>query len=79
MEIQPDQTGPVTPLARSGEHTVETAQRASSHDARLSRVLDYQASSLQKEDPLEANLGSINSGLMRVALWWAVIKVKFIY
>lgn len=39
------------------------------HHARLSRVLDFQASSLAKADPLEANLGSINSGLMRVALW----------
>ena len=47
----------------------ETGQLADCHDARLSRVLDYQASSLEKEDALEANLGSINSGLMRVALW----------
>jgi hypothetical protein len=39
------------------------------HEARLGRVLDYQAGSLAKEDALEANLGSINSGLMRVALW----------
>lgn len=39
------------------------------HEARLSRVRDYQAKSLAKEDDLEANLGSINSGLMRVALW----------
>jgi len=46
-----------------------TGQQADHHDVRLSRVLDYQASSLDKEDPLEANLGSINSGLMRIALW----------
>ena len=38
------------------------------HDARPIRVRDFQASSLAKDDPLEANLGSINSGLMRVAL-----------
>lgn len=70
MEIQPDQTGADTALEPLGEHAVvESAQPANSHDARLSRVLDYQASSLQKDDPLEANLGSINSGLMRVALW----------
>ena len=70
MEIQSDQTGAVSALEPSGEHAVAEAARPSkSHDARLSRVLDYQASSLQKDDPLEANLGSINSGLMRVALW----------
>lgn len=70
MEIQPDQTGAVTALEPSGERAVAEASRpTNSHDARLSRVLDYQASSLQKDDPLEANLGSINSGLMRVALW----------
>jgi hypothetical protein len=44
-------------------------QRAERHAERLSRVLDYQAQSLAKEDALEANLGSINSGLMRVVLW----------
>lgn len=70
MEIQPNQTDAVTALTQSDERTVaETDQAANSHDARLSRVLDYQASSLEKDDPLEANLGSINSGLMRVALW----------
>ena len=37
-------------------------------DARLSRVIDYQAISLKKNDALEANLGSINSGLMRIAV-----------
>ena len=42
---------------------------ALNHEARLSRVRDYQATSLAKADALEANLGSINSGLMRVALW----------
>ncbi len=69
MEIQPNQTDAVTALTQSGERAVaETDQAANSHDARLSRVLDYQASSLEKDDPLEANLGSINSGLMRVAL-----------
>ena len=37
--------------------------------ARLSRVGDYQTRTLAQEDPLLANLGSINSGLMCVALW----------
>ena len=64
MEIQSDQTGAVTALETSGERAVvEVAQPTNSHDARLSRVLDYQVSSLQKDDPLEANLGSINSGI----------------
>ena len=70
MEIQSDQTGAITALDQSNERAAaEAAQPANSHDARLSRVLDYQASSLEKDDPLEANLGSITSGLMRVALW----------
>ena len=39
------------------------------HEARLSRVLEYQINTLTNEDSLGANLGSVNSGLMRVALW----------
>lgn len=70
MEIHPYQTDAVIALDQSGERAVaEAAQAANSRGARLKRVLDYRASSLQKDDPLEANLGSINSGLMRVALW----------
>lgn len=41
----------------------------SDHEARLGRLHDYLAKSLKKKDALEANLGSINSGLMRVAVW----------
>ncbi|MDP6556602.1 MAG: hypothetical protein QGG71_18165, partial [Pirellulaceae bacterium] len=41
----------------------------SDHEARLGRLHDYLTKSLKKKDALEANLGSINSGLMRVALW----------
>ena len=70
MEIQRIQTDTVTALDKSGPREVTAAAPpVSSHDARLSRVLDYQVSALEKDDPLEANLGSINSGLMRVALW----------
>ena len=70
METKPDQSGEIVALDQSSDRAVgEAAQPSNSHDARLSRVLDYQASSLQKDDPLEANLGSINSGLMRLALW----------
>lgn len=39
------------------------------HEARLSRLHDYLTNSLKNKDALEANLGSINSGLMRVAIW----------
>ena len=41
----------------------------SDHEARLGRVHDYLTNSLKKKDALEANLGSVNSGLIRVALW----------
>ncbi len=52
-----------SPLQVTDQEAVDT------HEVRVRRVLDYQANSLGKEDALEANLGSINSGLMRVALW----------
>lgn len=35
---------------------------------RLSRVGDYLVASLEKTNPLDANLGSLNSGLMEMAL-----------
>lgn len=36
--------------------------------ARLNRVLEYEAHALKQSNPLESNLGSINSGLMQMAL-----------
>ncbi len=36
--------------------------------ARLKRVNDYAHASLEKPDPLHSNIGSINSGLMRIAI-----------
>ena len=70
MDNQSIQIDAVSLSGQTGELVLqETGQLADRHDARLSRVLDYQASSLEKEDALEANLGSLNSGLMRVALW----------
>ncbi len=70
MDTQPIEPDTVATLEESGESPVPGTDRPDSfHDARLSRVLDYQAHSLEKDDPLEANLGSINSGLMRMALW----------
>lgn len=70
MEIEPKQADETPAIDESSESAgAEAVRPASSHKARLSRLLDYQASSLEKDDPLEANLGSINSGLMRVALW----------
>ena len=38
------------------------------HEARLRCVLDYQHNSLAKPNALEANLGSINSGLLRICI-----------
>ena len=71
MENQTAQPDAMGLPSQADELTLQAIDQtvADSHEARLSRVLDYQASSLGKEDPLEANLGSINSGLMRVALW----------
>ena len=40
-----------------------------SPDARSKRVQDYLESSLKKCDPLEANLGSVNSTLMGLFFW----------
>ena len=49
--------------------TAGTGMRVSQHqEARLGRVLDYQADVLKKESPLEAVLGTINAGLMGVTV-----------
>ncbi|WP_437191594.1 hypothetical protein [Planctomicrobium sp. SH527] len=69
MEDHSQHNGSGTSSDESSDAPAKPRHPVSSHEARLSRVLDYQASSLEKKDPLEANLGSINSGLMRVALW----------
>ena len=61
-------TAPSAPTERREKNKV-MIDAAHNHESRLSRVADYQAKSLAREDDLEANLGSINSGLMRVALW----------
>lgn len=50
--------------------SVSIEQTASErHVARLKRLHDFQTSSLAKDDPLEATLGSVNSGLMGIAFW----------
>jgi hypothetical protein len=46
----------------------EAAELVRYREARLSRMLDHLASSLEKEPPLEASLGAFNAGLMRMAL-----------
>ena len=58
------------PLSVAGESspTVLTLALPDSQAARHGRVLDYLAESLEKPDALRANLGSLNSGLMHVAL-----------
>ncbi len=48
--------------------TVEVAKTGSDIEARLKVANDYLSKSLEKQDPLEANLGSVNSGLIRVAV-----------
>jgi hypothetical protein len=48
--------------------TRDSRSIAECREARLSCVMDYQANSLEKTDALEANLGSINSGLMRIGV-----------
>ena len=70
MESHTDLTEATTAPEPAGECPALAAdQPVSYHDARLSRILDYQASSLGKDDALQANLGSVNAGLMRIALW----------
>lgn len=64
-----DENEPVLPETPDVAPSASHQSRADTQEARLSRVLDYQTASLAKRDPLAANLGSINSGLMRVALW----------
>jgi len=43
--------------------------RIDSQAARLRRVEDYQNDALAKKNALEANLGSINAGMIRIAVW----------
>jgi hypothetical protein len=40
-----------------------------SDQLRLQRILDYAAQALAKSNVLESNLASINSGLLKMALW----------
>jgi len=67
MENSTTQTDAVG-LSRN-DHAPHATGLADRHEARLRRVLDYQANALAKEDALEGSLGSINSGLMRMSLW----------
>lgn len=70
MDTPTQQSAATTAVGQTREQAVrESVPLASFHDARWKRVLDYQARSLEKDDPLEATLGSVNSGLMRTALW----------
>ena len=50
-------------------NTAHSGMRVSQHqEARLKRVIDYQADALKKENSLEAVLGTINAGLMGVTI-----------
>ena len=68
-QITQDAESEVLPHAGAISSTFTGQSVADRQEARLNRVLDYQAASLEKENALEANLGSINSGLMRIGLW----------
>ena len=60
--------GDLLPQTVESLPTRNNRSKAEIREARLSCVMDYQAKSLEKTDALEANLGSINSGLMRIAV-----------
>ena len=61
-----------TDVTEMPDHTANTRNVSDAlieyREARERRVVDYLADSLAKRDPLEANVGSINSGLMLAAL-----------
>ena len=59
---------PELPLEDAEPIQLSVEPKVEQQVARLRRVSDYLTSSLAKADPLEANIGSINSGLMRLAL-----------
>ena len=59
----------IVSIGAGGAATSPLDQPEGRHHARLSRALDYQLGALGKEDPLAANLGSMNGGLMRMAVW----------
>ena len=58
-----------TALESKQEDGPASLTAVSVHEARLSRLHDYLTNSLEKKDALEANVGSVNSGLIRVAIW----------
>jgi hypothetical protein len=57
------------PIERDGETPQPDEQSPSeNYQLRLQRVRDYQNKSIANANELESNLGSINSGLLRIAL-----------
>lgn len=63
-----EQNHPTQTLTNENTLSESTSQTVDRQEARRSRVSDYQAASLNKEDPFEANIGSLNSGMMDIAL-----------
>src|SRR4051812_34092961 len=62
----PQATSPrSSPLQEESFHTRQTAEL---RDKRRERVLDYQAYVLAKRHPADATIGTINAGLMNLAL-----------
>ena len=69
MKSQKNEPDPTTASDRPDKGPVPKSEQAIRLDeARLHRAFDYLKSTLQESDPLDANLGSINSGLIRMSL-----------
>jgi hypothetical protein len=60
--------GDLLPQTVESIPTRDNRSKAEIREARLSCVMNYQAKSLEKTDALEANLGSLNSGLIRIGV-----------
>ena len=69
MESQTNEPDSTTAIAPPDECPEPDAEHAIHLDeVRLHRAFDYLKSTLQESDPLDANLGSTNSGLIRMSL-----------
>eukprot|EP00913_Durusdinium_trenchii_P010900 g10229.t1 len=66
---KPDTQTAAAAVSAPAAEISDRASAADRHEARLGLVLDYQATALQKEQILDANIAVINGGLMHLALW----------
>jgi hypothetical protein len=63
-----DQTGPDMDMPDTLHGDSGSTPSPEQREARMDRIQDYQAHALHKDDHLEANLGSLNAGLMRIGI-----------